>query len=494
MTKPLRVLIVEDSADDAELMVAALTRAGFAVQATRVDARPELQAALASGEWDVVLSDCRMPALTAEQALSDVLATGKDLPVIILSGVVRPEDAVSLLKQGAHDFIGKETLSRLGPAVERELRETAGRAGRRVAEERLRTLSLAVEQSPVSVVITDRDGIIRYVNPRFEQVTGYPAEDALGRHLNFTGDDDSAADLWPTLRAGREWRGEVSGRRKDGSLIWERVSVSPLTDDHGAVIHFVAVKEDVTVQRMKERDLHGALEKLTESNTELERFAYIASHDLQEPLRTITLYAQLLERQFGGRLGGAADQYLEFMVGAARRMHTLINDLLAYSRITGKGTPFSLVQAGEACAAALASLQDSVREADAVIQVDPLPEVIADAVQLVQVFQNLVGNALKFRRPGIRPQIRISAGREDGAWVFSVADNGIGLEQSDQDVFEIFRRLHTSQAYPGTGIGLAICKRIVQHHNGRIWVTSTPGEGATFHFTLAGAEAGAGSA
>ncbi|HSV28661.1 MAG TPA: ATP-binding protein, partial [Candidatus Omnitrophota bacterium] len=485
--KPLKVLIVEDSEDDAELMIAELMRGGFAPVVRRVDTLPDLQAALAGGEWEVVLSDCHMPHMSADLALTTLQQSRQDLPFIILSGVVRPEDAVSLLKRGAHDFINKDALARLVPAVERELREASERAQRRAAEQRVRILSLAVEQSPVSVVITGRDGTIEYVNPKFEEVTGYSFADSVGRPLDFTRDGEGAeafAMLTASMAAGEEWRGELSNRRRDGQMFWERVSASPLTSETGAITHFVVVKEDITERRLHENELREALDQLTQTNTELERFAYVASHDLQEPLRTVTLYCQLLDRDLRGKLSDDADDYLHFIVGAAKRMHALINDLLAYSRITG-GLPFTPVRAADACASALQNLQESIRETGASIEVRPLPVIAADQVQLMQLFQNLIGNAIKFHRPDVAPRIVVSAEQVGGEWVFSVADNGIGIEASEQDVFEIFRRLHTAQAYPGTGVGLAICKRIVQRHGGSIWMTSQPGQGSTFFFTLA---------
>lgn len=491
MAKPLRVLVVEDSADDAELMIAELGRGGFAPIALRIETLPDLEAALSDEGWDVVLSDCQLPDLNADLALTALQNSGKDLPFIVLSGVVRPEEAVSLLKRGAHDFINKDALARLVPAVERELREAADRGHRRKAEERVRILSLAVEQSPVSVVITDRDGTIDYVNPKFERVTGYSSAEAVGKPLDFTREPESGEEpdqMWPTVRAGQEWRGEFRNRHHDGSDFWERVSVSPLIDERGRITHFVAVKEDITAQRLQNMELHRALDQLTESNTELERFAYIASHDLQEPLRTVTLYCQLLERHYKDSFDADGRDFLNFIVGSSKRMHALINDLLAYSRITGKGLPFTTVSAADALHSALQNLQESIRETGAIIEIGTLPDLRADQVQLMQLFQNLVGNAIKFHRPGLAPVITVSAEWVEGQWVFTVADNGIGIEDSEQDVFEIFRRLHTAQAYPGTGVGLAICKRIVQRHGGRIWMISAPGEGSTFYFTLGSPE------
>jgi diguanylate cyclase (GGDEF)-like protein/PAS domain S-box-containing protein len=259
MKLPLSLLLVEDSEDDAELIVMELVRGGFSPTLRRVETAAAMREALAERDWDAVLSDFQIPGFGAELALDVLQAEGKDMPFIILSGVVQAEDAVKLLKRGAHDFINKDSLARLIPALERELRDVGERRQRRRAEEELRILSLAVQQSPVSVMITDRDGIISYTNPKFSEITGYDADEALGQKLDFTrfDHDEEAAyeDLWATVRLGNEWRGECCNQRADGQIFWEYVTVSPLKNARGAVTHFVAVKEDITVRRSYEEYL-----------------------------------------------------------------------------------------------------------------------------------------------------------------------------------------------------------------------------------------------
>lgn len=258
MADLLRVLLVEDSRDDAELIEMELERGGFAPQLCRVETAAEMRAALDSS-WDVVLSDFNLPQFSAAMALDTLHASGKDLPFIILSGAVKSEDAVTLLKRGAHDFLNKDSLARLIPAIEREVREASERIQRRRAEERVRILSLAVEQSPVSVVITDQGGIIQYVNPKFQDATGYTFTEAVGRPLDFTATDDTGTetflDMWRQAKEGAEWHGEFSNRRRDGSLFWEHVTVSPLTNPDGAITNFIAVKEDISVRRSYEERL-----------------------------------------------------------------------------------------------------------------------------------------------------------------------------------------------------------------------------------------------
>lgn len=260
MEKPLNVLFVEDSEADAELTAAELSRGGFTPRSFRVETRDEMLEALNSDEWHLIICDYRMPHFSAEEALATLKQSGQDIPFIIASGAVTAEDAVTLLKQGAHDFMDKGAMARLVPAVDRELREAGMRRERRFAEERVRILSRAIEQSPVSVVITDPQGQIEYVNPRFEEASGYSAEESLGKSLGFTlRDEESAsamAELWSTVSSGLEWRGEFCSVRKDGQLIWEYVNVSPLTDaDSDILTHYIAVKEDITVRRQYEEQL-----------------------------------------------------------------------------------------------------------------------------------------------------------------------------------------------------------------------------------------------
>lgn len=230
--------------------------------------------------------------------------------------------------------------------------------------------------------------------------------------------------------------------------------------------------------------------ELERSNSDLERFAYVVSHDLQEPLRMVSLFINLLAKEYGGRLDATADEYIQFAVDGAKRMHRQIQDLLAYSRIQTRGGALYPTSAESALAAALWNLEVAIEEAGATVTHDPLPAVQADAAQLTQVFQNLVGNAVKFRRT-VPPHVHIAAHpMESGdsashAWEFTVADNGIGIDpECYERIFGVFQRLHTEQQYPGTGIGLAICQRIVERHQGKIWVESTPGAGSTFYFTL----------
>ncbi|MCJ7621180.1 MAG: ATP-binding protein, partial [Anaerolineae bacterium] len=236
--------------------------------------------------------------------------------------------------------------------------------------------------------------------------------------------------------------------------------------------------------------LKRTMADLQHSNKELEEFAYVASHDLQEPLRMVSSYTQLLARRYQDQLDQDAHEFIGYAVDGAERMRRLINDLLTYSRVGTRGKPFGKTDCHQALQDTLANLQTAIDETDATVTHDQLPTVLADASQLIQVFQNLVSNAIKFRGQA-PPAIHIGAQRQDGEWVFSVRDNGMGIDpQYYERIFVIFQRLHPGDEYPGTGIGLAISKRIVERHGGRIWVESELGEGATFYFAIPDKEVG----
>jgi PAS domain S-box-containing protein len=268
-------------------------------------------------------------------------------------------------------------------------------------------------------------------------------------------------------------------RHPDKWLLQITVSIGNL------IGQLMARRQAEAAMREAYQELEHKTKELTRSNEELQQFAYVASHDLQEPLRMISSYTQLLERRYGDRLDGDARDFMAYIVDGAARMKQLIEDLLAYSRVGTRGKEFQNVDAGASLDRALANLRASIESSGAKITRDALPEVLADGAQLSQVFQNLIGNAIKFRGEE-PPRIHVGAQARDTVWVFSVKDNGIGLDTQYADrIFMMFQRLHNKAEYPGTGIGLAIVKKIVERHGGRIWVESEPGKGASFGFTIA---------
>jgi PAS domain S-box-containing protein len=287
------------------------------------------------------------------------------------------------------------------------------------------------------------------------------------------------------LAAHRPFRSFEYGLRDDqGRLHYISVSGKPIFDGSGRCAGYRGVGRDITERKTAEAALRQAHDELARSNAELEQFAYVASHDLQEPLRMISSYTQLLLRRYGDRLDGDAREFMDYIVDGAARMKQLIEDLLAYSRVGTRHAQFEPVDCEAVLARALGNLRAAIAAAGATVTHDPLPTLTADQSQLLQLLQNFIGNALKFR--GERaPLLHIGAADRGGEWEFSVRDNGIGIEpQYFERIFLVFQRLHGKSEYPGTGIGLAICKKVVARHGGRIWVESKLGEGSTFHFTL----------
>ncbi len=274
-------------------------------------------------------------------------------------------------------------------------------------------------------------------------------------------------------------------RRSDGAVrrVFERCT--HFRDGSGRIVRSDGTVHDITEWKEAEETLKRYAAELERSNEELQRFAYVASHDLQEPLRSIVSFSQLLARRYRGQLDADADDYIQFIVEGGNRMQALIQDLLTVSRVTTQAAPIVETDAGTVVASVVCDLAGAIANTTATITVGPMPHVMADAAQLEQVFTNLVGNALKYRRPDVLPEVRISARQAGAFWRFAVADNGIGIEAEYFDqIFEMFRRLHTHDEYEGTGIGLAVVRKIVERHGGTIRVESTPGEGSTFFFTL----------
>jgi two-component system, chemotaxis family, sensor kinase Cph1 len=248
------------------------------------------------------------------------------------------------------------------------------------------------------------------------------------------------------------------------------------------------VANDITERKQAEAALTRQAEELTRSNTELQQFAYVASHDLQEPLRMMASFAELLAKRYKEQLDADANEFIDYIIDGAARMQRLINDLLSYSRVGSRGKDFAPTDCAAVLRTVCANLRAAIEESGAVVITDSLPTVMADETQLVQLFQNLLGNAIKFR--GDKPVlIYVGAERRGNDWLFQLRDNGIGIEpQYVERIFLIFQRLHGRGQYPGTGIGLAIAKKIVERHGGRIWVESEPGKGSIFYFTLPGRE------
>jgi PAS domain S-box-containing protein len=359
----------------------------------------------------------------------------------------------------------------------------------RASESRFRSLVEGIRD--YAIVMLDRAGSIQTWNSGAELLFGYKAEEVAGQSLRrFLPVHDNERyiqeeELQTALVLGKvgaeDWR-----LRKDGTHFWANYVTTPIYNAHGELQGFAYIIRDLTERKQAETDLRKAIEELSRSNLDLEQFAYVASHDLQEPLRAVAGCVQLLKRRYQGKFDSRADELIVHTVDGVSRMQTLIDDLLAYSRVGTGGKAFQASDCNAILGVALANLETALAEERVVVTHDKLPVVHADATQLTQLFQNLVGNAIKFR--GQQPlRIHVAVRWSANEWIFSVTDNGIGMKSEYfERIFIIFQRLHTRVEYPGTGIGLAICKKIVERHGGKISVESEFGIGTTFFFTLPG--------
>jgi len=348
-----------------------------------------------------------------------------------------------------------------------------------------------LEAAPDAIVVVNPAGKIVLFNVQAEKQFGYIRDELVGQEVTniipegfaerliADGNRSASEALTQQIGAGIE----LSGRRKDGTEFPIEIMLSPLESTDGVLV--TAAIRDITERRRSEEHLVKTVWELKRSNDELQQFAYVSSHDLQEPLRMVSSYTQLLAKRYKGRLDSDADEFIAFAVDGCNRMQGLIQDLLAYSRAGTSERELRKVPSENALRKALTNLRIMIKQSGAVVTHDALPTVRADETQLTQVFQNLVGNAIKYRRAE-DPRVHVSAARNGGnEWTFSVGDNGLGIDpQYFERIFVLFQRLHGRDEFEGTGIGLAICKKIVERQGGRIWVESQPEKGSTFYFAL----------
>ena len=369
--------------------------------------------------------------------------------------------------------------------VHRDITERR-RAERALRESELRFRAVA-ETANEGIVTADSDGIIRYWNPGAMRMFGLSESEAIGKPLTFILAGRFHQLLLDTFRAFMETGAstltghtvEMAGLRADATEFPLEVSLSSWETASGRFVS--GILRDITERKQAEAAIRDTNEELARSNHELEQFAYVASHDLQEPLRMVSNYTQMLGNRYGDALDGDAKEFIGFAVDGAKRMQALIHDLLQFARVGSRGKEFRLTPLNKIVDDALANLAGSIKESGATVNVWDLPTLSCDAGQLTQVFQNLIGNALKFRQPDRPVVVEIGAKEAHRVWSITVSDNGIGIDPKYfERIFQMFQRLHGHGEYAGTGIGLALCKKIIERHGGHITVESTPGEGATF--------------
>ena len=438
-------------------------------------------------DFAVILMDVRMPTMDGFETLELIKRRkrNQDTAVIFLTGVEKEARQVFRgYTAGAVDYISKPVDSdvlRSKVAVLVDLHRKTDAL--KESEERFRT---AFSNAPIGIALIGPDGDWLQANEALCDMLGRTSAELFRRPIcEFTRPADRQHERKEFERLIAEkprfYQSEKRLMHRDGRVVRALVSVSLALDAQARPLNFIWQLVDVT-------ELERRADDLARSNAELEQYAYVISHDLQEPLRSIGGFVQLLERRYRGELDDEADRFIGFTVAGVERMQALIDDLLSYSRVATGELRGDRVDSRELVKGTLASLDASVREAGAEIELGELPTVVADGRALGQVFQNLLSNAIKFRGDD-PPRVRVSATHADDAWTFEVADSGIGVDSAHAErIFRIFQRLHTREEYGGTGVGLAICKRIVERHGGRIWCESRPGGGTVFRFTIPDAE------
>ena len=354
----------------------------------------------------------------------------------------------------------------------------------------------ALDQHAI-VAVTDVQGTITYANDKFCAISQYSKDQLIGRNHRILNSGyhpkEFFQQMYSTIANGQVWRGEMRNRAKDGSIYWVDATIVPFVNSEGKPRQYVAIRADITERKRAEEEirqlnaeLERKVEELARSNADLEQFAYVASHDLQEPLRMVAAYTQLLAERYRGQLDRNADKFIGYAREGALRMQTLIQDLLAFSRVGRNDPACGRVDCDSVMEEVLLILGPAMRESGAVVTHAALPVVWADRSQMTQVLQNLIGNAIKFRG-NEAPVISVQAEKAGAQWRFSVSDNGIGIApEHAESIFVVFQRLHARTEYPGNGIGLAICKKIVERNGGKIWVEARAGQGSVFKFTLPG--------
>jgi PAS domain S-box-containing protein len=485
IARQLRTLIVEDSPYDAELEVEALKQGGFEPIYQRVETSKDLHEALRAERWDIILSDYDLPGFSGPEALEILKSSGLDVPFIMISGTIGEEVAVTSLKAGAHDFLVKGQLTRLVPAVERELEEAQRRKAARSMEKKF---LITFEQAAIGIAHVSATGKWLLLNQKYCQILGYPHAELQGRTLQDTihaEDLGQVLEQFQQLQAGKITSFSLEKRctQKDGNLVWVNLTVSGVWNELHQLDYALVVVEDITTRKAMEQALQEYTQRLEQSNRELEQFATIASHDLQEPLRKILMFSEML----ANTVAPDGQDYLQRLQAAVKRMQTLITDLLNLSRVTRKGQPFKPVDLNLILQTVLDDLQLMLQETQGRVDIEQLATVEGDESQIRQLFQNLIGNALKYHKKDDLPIVKVYGQPiENGrAYQIFIEDNGIGIkEEHFERIFEPFQRLYSASLYPGTGMGLTICRKIAERHKGRLSVISEPGKGSQFRFTL----------
>jgi len=483
MSERLRLLLVDSDPSDRALAALVLRRELPDVEIEEAGDAMVLADRLPRGGFAAVITEYRLAWGDGLQVLESVKSLAPDCPVVFFASEGSESVAADGIRRGVAAYVVKGSAGYLDlPGAVLRVIQRAGEL--HAAREASASYRRFTDELALGTFTAGSDGLITQASGSLARLLGYEKPEGLiGRGLaGLLSDEALQAQVLASMARGRPVRGLEAGvRRTDGELSWVRLTTWPVTN--GGSIRYEGAVEDISGRRAAERELSERAAVLGRSNEELQQFAYVISHDLQEPLQLIARYARML----AGRGGTAGDEdarrYLTHLLQCTDRMQSMIDDVLSYARVDTQAKPFAPVDFAEAVRKAMANLKAVLDESGAQVTWERLPVLAADGSQIVQLFQNLIGNAVKFRRG--KPLVQIFAVEEAKCCTFAVADNGIGITPDQLErIFGMFQRLHTAAEYPGTGIGLAICKRIVERHGGRIWAVSEPGQGSTFCFTI----------
>ncbi len=500
MEKPLRLLLIEDNEDDAHFILRMLENNGYDVDCNMVKSANEVIKAIKK-EYDIVISDYQLPGFDGGKALNIIRENGIDTPFIIVSGKIGEDVAVGLVHAGAHDYIMKDNLKRLIPAVERGLQEAEMRKLAKKSEDRLQTMSLIVKMTNHSIMISDAEGRLEWVNDGFTKLTGYTMEEVVGKKpgdflLGPETNPETVKRNSELIRNRQTVACEILNYSKSGRKFWIELHIHPIFNSQGEVTKFFSFQIDITERKLlheREHKLNEELEKkvkertleLEAINRDLERFNSTLSHDLRSPLRQNKMLMDMMQRKIAKQLDESDLENMTILRNNILRMELLVNGLLELSKLGKKELEVTEVNTAEIVENVLGEVKNDYPADKYDLKRDDLPSVMADPLLVQQVFHNLLSNAYKYSSKKDKPRIKIGYKDNGPEHLFMVSDNGAGFDMKYYDnLFESFNRLHANTEFEGVGLGLSNSKRFVEKLGGKIWAESKPNVGSTFYFTV----------
>lgn len=487
----LSILVVDDNEDDRELLKRTLNKSIHKhYNCFEAESSAVVMDKIQHCSPDCVLLDYSLPGESGLEVLRRIVVHYPFLPVIFFSGQGSESIAAEAIRNGAFHYLVKAEITSelLDNSIRQGLENKSLEAIvhkknqqiKRYQEEH-QALHGAMENAVEGLSQVDLEGNYIYLNTAYAKACGYTPKELIGKNWMLTiyqEDQEDINDAYQQMLDTGKVVKEIRGVRKDNTIFYKRITLISHYDENGHFISHYCFMNDISERKQAE-------EAVLKSNMELERFAYVASHDLQEPLRMVKSFTELLQKNYASQLDETAMKYMNYAYGGAVQMQALVQDLLEYARLSKTVDNYEAVDLDQLKTPIMTILQHSIEQAGASVEWQALPTVYANPMRLSSVFQNLISNAIKYRQADVNPIITITVSSSGDKWVFSVVDNGIGMKQAYcERIFEPFKRLHRKEQYPGTGVGLSICRKIIEDLGGRIWAASELGKGSIFHFSL----------